>query len=404
MRATRLGFAIVVGLTLGTAVVGARSPLAGASVVNQCGEAATWVSPLPNFAEGVHESNSTMTAFQERSNLVLPSALPVDIIPPVAYPRLYNSVGSLTPSLVPSGTTVDSYFIYSDPVGRPQVAVRYVATLTFSTAILGVIVQSATLNSSDGVAGAPDTTYSSDPFNGLELGPSYGNGVDRVELTSPTTLYINVSTTVDTDAVRVITAGSPSGASNGASPQYTEVASDGGIFNFGSQFFGSQGGQPLNRPMVGGSAVCGTPGYWTVASDGGIFAFGSAGFFGSTGSIHLNKPVVGMAATPDGQGYWLVASDGGIFSFGDATFYGSTGNIHLNKPVVAMKATPDGLGYWLVASDGGIFAYGDAPFLARWAPRRSTSRSSGPSDWERLARRSVSVVPVGGRDSRPLWS
>jgi hypothetical protein len=35
--------------------------------------------------------------------------------------------------------------------------------------------------------------------------------------------------------------------------------------------------------------------YWLVASDGGIFTYGSAGFFGSAGSIHLNKPIVGMA-------------------------------------------------------------------------------------------------------------
>ena len=59
-------------------------------------------------------------------------------------------------------------------------------------------------------------------------------------------------------------------------------------------------------------------GYWLVASDGGIFSYGDAGFFGSHGGQPLNKPIVGMAATPDGGGYWLVASDGGIFSYGDA--------------------------------------------------------------------------------------
>jgi len=58
-------------------------------------------------------------------------------------------------------------------------------------------------------------------------------------------------------------------------------------------------------------------GYWLVASDGGIFAFGDAGFFGSTGGLPLQKPIVGMASAPDGSGYWLVASDGGIFNFGD---------------------------------------------------------------------------------------
>jgi sugar lactone lactonase YvrE len=144
---------------------------------------------------------------------------------------------------------------------------------------------------------------------------------------------------------------------------YTLAASDGGIFNYGgSGYFGSHGGSPLNKPIVG---MTGSPdglGYWLVASDGGIFNYGDAGFYGSHGGSPLNKPIVGMAATPDGKGYWLVASDGGIFAYGDASFYGSHGGSPLNKPIVGMASTPDGGGYWLVASDGGIFAYGDAGF------------------------------------------
>ena len=66
-------------------------------------------------------------------------------------------------------------------------------------------------------------------------------------------------------------------------------------------------------------------GYYEVASDGGIFAFGSAAFHGSTGGIHLTKPIVGMAIDPFTGGYWLVASDGGIFAFGGAPFEGSMG-------------------------------------------------------------------------------
>jgi hypothetical protein len=145
---------------------------------------------------------------------------------------------------------------------------------------------------------------------------------------------------------------------------YRFVASDGGIFAYGSgaPFLGSTGGMHLNAPIVGMAVMPAGDGYDLVASDGGIFSYGSAKFFGSTGSIHLNKPVVGMALTADGAGYWLVASDGGIFSYGDAQFYGSAGSIHLNKPIVGMAATPDGKGYYLVATDGGIFNYGDAAF------------------------------------------
>ena len=36
-------------------------------------------------------------------------------------------------------------------------------------------------------------------------------------------------------------------------------------------------------------------GYRFVASDGGIFNFGDAAFYGSMGGQPLNKPIVGMA-------------------------------------------------------------------------------------------------------------
>jgi hypothetical protein len=152
--------------------------------------------------------------------------------------------------------------------------------------------------------------------------------------------------------------------SSGSCNGYRFVASDGGIFDFGSAAFeGSTGGMALQARIVGMAATPDGNGYWLVAADGGIFTFGDAGYFGSTGNIHLNQPIVGMAATPDGNGYWLVASDGGIFTFGDAGYFGSTGNIHLNQPIVGMAATPDGNGYWLVASDGGIFTFGDAGYF-----------------------------------------
>ena len=81
---------------------------------------------------------------------------------------------------------------------------------------------------------------------------------------------------------------------------------------------------PANTITVlpGGTAIYNTPvpgtGYWQVASDGGVFNYGTANFYGSTGAMKLNAPVVGMTATQDQGGYWLVASDGGVFSYGDA--------------------------------------------------------------------------------------
>jgi hypothetical protein len=141
------------------------------------------------------------------------------------------------------------------------------------------------------------------------------------------------------------------------------AATDGGVFAFGAApFYGSMGGQRLNRPIVTMAATPTGRGYWLVASDGGVFAFGDAGFFGSTGGLPLTKPIVAMAATPSGRGYWLVASDGGVFAFGDAGFFGSTGGRRLERPVVGLARSASGNGYWLVAADGGIFTFGDAVF------------------------------------------
>jgi hypothetical protein len=138
-----------------------------------------------------------------------------------------------------------------------------------------------------------------------------------------------------------------------------EVASDGGLFAYHAPFYGSMGGKPLNKPIVGMAYDPATGGYWEVASDGGIFAF-NAPFYGSMGGKPLNKPIVGMAYDPATGGYWEVASDGGIFAF-NATFHGSMGGTPLVQPVVGIAALADGSGYYEVASDGGLFAFG-APF------------------------------------------
>jgi hypothetical protein len=174
-------------------------------------------------------------------------------------------------------------------------------------------------------------------------------------------------------------------------PGYWLVASDGGIFSFGSAtFYGSTGNLVLNQPIVGMAATPDRRGYWLVASDGGVFAFGDARFYGSTGALHLNKPVVGIAPTIDGGGYWLVASDGGVFAFGDAAFEGSMGGTHLNQPVVGIAAGGDNSGYRLVASDGGIFAFGSAPF-------------SGSAGNIPLARPIVGMATAPGTSGNGYW-
>jgi hypothetical protein len=77
-----------------------------------------------------------------------------------------------------------------------------------------------------------------------------------------------------------------------------------------------------------------------LSADVGIFSFGDAIFSGSEGGQPLNAPMVGIAANPDGAGYWTTAADGGVFAFGGAPFEGSMGGHRLNWPVVGI--TPKG--------------------------------------------------------------
>ncbi len=76
-----------------------------------------------------------------------------------------------------------------------------------------------------------------------------------------------------------------------------------------------------------------------MASDGGVFNYGNAPFFGSMGGQPLNRPILGIAATTDGGGYWLASSDGGVFNYGDAGFFGSMGGSPLDAPIVGAAAS-----------------------------------------------------------------
>jgi len=94
-----------------------------------------------------------------------------------------------------------------------------------------------------------------------------------------------------------------------------------------------------------------------------VYSYGYAGFYGSMGGQHLNKAMISIASTASSNGYWMVASDGGIFSFGDAQFFGSTGSIVLNNQLSAWLQRLRAMVIGMVATDGGIFSFGDATIL-----------------------------------------
>ncbi|HLX89460.1 MAG TPA: hypothetical protein VKR22_13515, partial [Acidimicrobiales bacterium] len=166
----------------------------------------------------------------------------------------------------------------------------------------------------------------------------------------------------------------PSYSAESAGPGHRMVASDGGVFDFGSDpFYGSLPGIGVHiRNIVG---MAGTPdgrGYWLVGSDGGVFAFGDAPYLGSVPGLGDEiDDIVGIAPTRDGGGYWMVGSDGGVFGFGDATYHGSIpGEGYRVDDIVGVAATPDGGGYWLVGRRGEVWTFGDARFFGSPAASR----------------------------------
>ena len=170
---------------------------------------------------------------------------------------------------------------------------------------------------------------------------------------------------------------------------YWLIASDGGVFSFGSaQFYGSTGSLHLQRPVVGMSPTSNRGGYWMVGSDGGVFAFGNAGFVGSIPGLglhpagsglpnSLNAPMVGMVPSRDGGGYFMVASDGGVFAFGDAHFAGSCPGIGgCAGSAVAVMPDASGNGYWLVTNTGHVYTFGNAGFFGAPGPQTSPISSA----------------------------
>lgn len=113
-----------------------------------------------------YESNSDIFVFDEKQNLALTGPLDVDI----AVAGTYNQESDLAGKggTIGAGTLVNSYIIHVDPVGIPNGLVPYSGSITFSNTILGVIVTTSSLNSTDSVLGIDTTSYYTGANRGLE--------------------------------------------------------------------------------------------------------------------------------------------------------------------------------------------------------------------------------------------
>ena len=116
------------------------------------------------------------------------------------------------------------------------------------------------------------------------------NGQLTVTNATGTVSYSETSSADSTDVV-VSSTGAISAAASLAPGTYTVNGADSTINgSTGTWVFTLTVSPPRTQPSPA------TSGYRLVASDGGVFSFGDAAFYGSMGGTPLNKPIVGMAA------------------------------------------------------------------------------------------------------------
>jgi PEP-CTERM motif len=155
------------------------------------------VSAPPSLTTGSFQSDSDIRTFVEQQQFVLTSSVSVDD----TATGTFTSNASLVGGTIAAGTSLGSYFFHSDPVSASQV---YSGSVTFTTAILGVIVLSDSLSATDSQLGHQGTTYpTGDSGRGLELSTTqdfFTLSSDRKTLTFQFNTHDNV------DEVRVLTA------------------------------------------------------------------------------------------------------------------------------------------------------------------------------------------------------
>lgn len=99
------------------------------------------------------ESNITIHLFPEWDSYILPADVRVDITEPGYYENNYGR----SSGVIPAGTSLGCWFIHFDPVGSQQCVSS--GAIRFDVDILGLIVQTGSLDQTDAILGAPGTVY-----------------------------------------------------------------------------------------------------------------------------------------------------------------------------------------------------------------------------------------------------
>ena len=189
----------VATVALVATVLMAVAPMAAKADLTSSTGDVVYSSTIPaDLTLHAYESDSDIFVFDEKQNLVLTSPLDVDIAVAGTYNQGSDLVGK--GGTIGAGTLVNSYIIHVDPVGIPNGLVPYSGSITFSNRILGIIVETSSLNSTDSVLGIDTTSYYTGANRGLEW-----TNQDEVELSlslDGMTMYLQALEIIDD--IRVI--------------------------------------------------------------------------------------------------------------------------------------------------------------------------------------------------------
>ncbi len=165
------------------------------------------LKPPPSVLPGQFTNNSFIIMFEERNGLILNKPLALDA---TTQNITYTSKTQLTPGLVPSGTKINSYYVHADITDAKVKFPTQFISFSQEEVILGLIVQTATIEETSPIVGSPTTQYDTNQLSiGLHFAPT---GKDTVELvpystTSPTNTvdFGEIVTNADPTDFRIIT-------------------------------------------------------------------------------------------------------------------------------------------------------------------------------------------------------
>ncbi len=178
-------------------------------------------------------------------------------------------------------------------------------------------------------------------------------------------------------------AASPSGKG------YWFTSTDGSIFNFGdARHFGAAADRPVaGRVMAAMVPAPDGAGYWQATSTGQVLGFGSAGDLGGLSGAPLNRPIVGMTAVPAGA----VGVPGPNPTGPGPTTTGPTTVTTLPPYSGPVRFSSTALVSW-----GTPYDTPDAPRLPGMAPAKSRKNEAGETVYP-YAQKVSAIVEIGNR-------